>query len=461
MTRHPYQNAEHCWVDKELESRKLPVRGTIPAELEGVFARNSANPQHSPKGRYHWFDGDGMIHALHFESGHAHYRNRYIRTKAFEIEKEAGEALWTGIMEPVDLSNPHGPVKDTANTDLTHHRGRLIATWWLSGLPYEIEIPSLKTVGPCDFSLPRTMAAHPKVDPNSNELMFFDYSLFKKPYYGYGIIDEKGQLSHSISINLPKAHIPHDIAITPNYTIILDLPLGWDRKALATGKRRIGFDKSTPARFGIIPRRGQSSDIQWFETNSCYIYHTISAYEEGAKVSLVACRIDDPVPDSPHKKVVARLDNIELVPELYRWTFDLETGAVTEEQIDDRWTEFPRSNDNYLTQKSRYSYNPLIAPKEDLSFTGFLKYDLETGVSESYDYPKNWYSGEVVFAPRPKQETEDDGWVITVLSNADEGQSRALILDAQNLDQEPVATIDLPMQIPLGFHAEWAPLRND
>lgn len=458
MARPSYQNAEHCWVDKEIESRNLKVRGRIPEDLEGVFARNSANPQHSPKGRYHWFDGDGMIHALQFEGGQAHYRNRYVRTKAFQLEEAAGEALWSGIMEPVDLTNPHGPVKDTANTDLTFHRGRLIATWWLSGTPYELELPSLYTVGPCDFQLPRTMAAHPKVDPKTQELMFFDYSLFKKPYYGYGVIDREGKLAHAINIDLPRAHIPHDIAITPNYTIILDLPLGWERASLAQGKRRIGFDKSIPARFGLLPRYGQSSDIQWFEANSCYVYHTISAYEEGRKVSLVACRIDDPVPEKSSQEVVARLDNIELVPELYRWTFDLDTGAVTEEKLDDRWTEFPRANDKYLTQKSRYSYNPLIAPKEDLSFSGFLKYDLESGESESYEYPAGWYSGEVVFAPRPSATEEDSGWVITVLSNADEKQSRALILDAQNLNQEPVASVDLPWQIPLGFHAEWAPL---
>jgi carotenoid cleavage dioxygenase-like enzyme len=456
MSRRSYQSHEHSWVNREVEALNLPVKGEIPCQLDGVFARNSGNPQFPPKGRYHWFDGDGMIHGLHLENNQAHFRNRYIRTRAYEIEREAGQALWSGLLEAVDLGNPHGPIKDTANTDLTFHRGRLLATWWLSGTPYEVTVPDLKTTGPYSTQLPRTMSAHPKVDPSTEELMFFDYSMIKKPYYGYGVIDSSGQLIHSVSIDFPHAHIPHDIAITSNYTLLLDLPLGWDHKALSTGKRRIGFNRECPARFGVIPRYGQARDIRWFEAKPCYIYHTICAYEEGQKVVLVACRIADPVPEKPSSGLVARLDNIELVPELYRWIFDLETGAVKEEKLDDRRTEFPRVNDRTLTKKTQFSYNPIIAPKEDLSFSGFIKYDLERGSSIDYHYPSGWYGGEVVFAPHPDQKQEDEGWVLTILTNADKKQSRALILDAQNLDQEAVAEIELPMQIPLGFHAEWA-----
>ena len=52
-----------------------------------MYVRNGSNPRHEPKGRYHWFDGDGMLHALHFEDGRAHYRNRWVRTEAFAIAR--------------------------------------------------------------------------------------------------------------------------------------------------------------------------------------------------------------------------------------------------------------------------------------------------------------------------------------------------------------------------------------
>ena len=65
------------------------LEGEIPEDLHGVYVRNGPNPQHEPVGRYHWFDGDGMLHAVHFAEGRATYRNRWVRTDGFEREREA------------------------------------------------------------------------------------------------------------------------------------------------------------------------------------------------------------------------------------------------------------------------------------------------------------------------------------------------------------------------------------
>ena len=43
--------------------------------------------------------------------------------------------------------HPGGPFKDTANTDLVFHAGRLLALWWLGGPCYQVALPSLETVG--------------------------------------------------------------------------------------------------------------------------------------------------------------------------------------------------------------------------------------------------------------------------------------------------------------------------
>jgi carotenoid cleavage dioxygenase-like enzyme len=64
----------------ECDAPDLVVEGSIPRELCGVFYRNGPNPQYAPRGHYHWFGGDGMIHAFQFEDGRVSYRNRYVRT---------------------------------------------------------------------------------------------------------------------------------------------------------------------------------------------------------------------------------------------------------------------------------------------------------------------------------------------------------------------------------------------
>ncbi|MCU0655370.1 MAG: carotenoid oxygenase family protein [Polyangiaceae bacterium] len=452
----PYLLQEHEPVAAEMSVEGLRVTGVIPAELNGMFARNTPNPQFPPQGRYHWFDGDGMVHGLRLEDGKASYVNRWIRTSGFEAEKAEGAPLWTGIMEPVKANG----LKDTANTDLVVHNGKLLALWWMCGTPYQLDPRTLATVGPERFGgkLVRSVSAHAKVDPRTGELVFFDYSIVQKPWMRYGVVSASGELLRDEVIEIPVPHIQHDLALTERYTILIDLPLGWDRAMLAQGKRRIGFDRSLPARFGILPRLGGNGDIRWFEAESCYMYHTINAYEEGDEVVLVGCRVGDPIPkDQRTDGTVARLEFIELVPHLYRWRFNLKTGAVREEQLDDVATEFPRANDRTQGAPARYSYNPRIAPRSALSFDGLIKYDLHTGGSTRHEYEAGWYGGEAVFVPRPGATEEDDGWLVTCLTSAAEQRSRGVIFDARDLTLGPIASIELPQRIPLGFHTCWVP----
>lgn len=92
----PYTLGVYAPVRDEITADDLTVIGEIPRDLNGVYLRTGPNRQFDASGRYHMFDGDGMIHAVHFEDGKARYRNRYVRTEAFHRESEAGRALWTG-----------------------------------------------------------------------------------------------------------------------------------------------------------------------------------------------------------------------------------------------------------------------------------------------------------------------------------------------------------------------------
>ena len=115
----PYLLGVFAPVHEELTASDLTVIGEIPRDLNGVFLRNGPNPRFAPRGRYHWFDGDGMIHAVHLENGTARYRNRWVRTRAFQAESEAGRGLWTGVMESPEgnpFGNHHGLASRTPPT---------------------------------------------------------------------------------------------------------------------------------------------------------------------------------------------------------------------------------------------------------------------------------------------------------------------------------------------------------
>lgn len=46
------------------------VSGSVPTDINGVYMRNGPNPNNVPEnGRYHWFDGDGMLCAIRLHNG--------------------------------------------------------------------------------------------------------------------------------------------------------------------------------------------------------------------------------------------------------------------------------------------------------------------------------------------------------------------------------------------------------
>src|SRR5262245_41847006 len=78
----------------EGEAPDLEVVGELPRDLNGTFYRNGPNPAFEPPGRYHWFDGDGMIHAIRLEDGRASYRNRWVDSAGLAEERAAGRAIF-------------------------------------------------------------------------------------------------------------------------------------------------------------------------------------------------------------------------------------------------------------------------------------------------------------------------------------------------------------------------------
>ena len=99
----------------------LQVIGEIPRDLNGTFFRAGPNPAFEPEGRYHWFDGDGMVHAIKIENGRASYRNRWVESDGLKEERKAGRALYRGIL---GMSGTEAPsIKVTANTNIVSHAG--------------------------------------------------------------------------------------------------------------------------------------------------------------------------------------------------------------------------------------------------------------------------------------------------------------------------------------------------
>jgi carotenoid cleavage dioxygenase-like enzyme len=456
--QNPYLEGLYAPTYDELTLPNLELlEGQIPDDLNGVYVRNGPNPAYQPIGRYHWFDGDGMVHAVHFSEGAAAYRNRWVRTDGFQREQAAGTAVWRGIMEPF-ADNPTRE-KDTANTDVVFHHDRLLALWYRAGTPYALDPVTLETIEADDFggSLRCEVSAHAKVDERTGELMFFDYGI-TPPYMRYGVVGADGRVNHFVPIDLPGPRLPHDMAITERYSILMDLPLVNDVNAQRSGRYRLLFEPDLPSRFAVIPRYGGAADVRWFEADPCYIYHSINAWEDGNEIVLDACRVKRPKPRPDLSGPLAQmLTYLRLDAHVHRYRFDLVSGRTREEVIDDDNSEFPAINLGMTGRRARYAYNMHISPEKTLLFDGLMRYDLETASVQTRWFGDGRWGSEASFAPRPGATEEDDGYLISYVYDERERHTEVVVLDAADVTGELVCRIEVPARVPLGFHATWVP----
>lgn len=437
----------------------LEVIGTIPPDLNGAYLRNGPNPHFAPIGRYHAFDGDGMVHSALFENGSVTYRNRWVRTTAWQEEDAAGQSIYKGIMDTLK-GREDQPLKNTANTDVVWHAGVAVASWYMAGDPYRLDPITLETLGKAPYvGLGGGFSAHCKVDAHTGEMMFFDY-WNEAPYMSYGVVNAQGKLVHQVPIELAGPRLPHDMAITENFSILHDLPLIHCPDALKNKRHKLKFEPSMPTRLGVIPRFGGATEIRWFEFSPCFIYHTVNAWEDGDEVVMVGCRFMPQRFESGEIDAQATANDIAqlcMTARLWVWRMNMRTGEAREQALNmDHNVEFPGMNLAYQGRKSRWAYLVDHDPKT-LHWTGLRKFDLDSGeCTDAWtDDPVDaWYS-EPWFAPRDGAKHEDDGYVVLFCWNQAAQTQELQVFDACTISTGPVARIRLPQHVPAGFHACW------
>lgn len=463
---HPYLQGAWTPLHEEVDATALTVlEGRIPNDLDGVYLRNTQNPVFRNFGRYHPFDGDGMIHMISFRDGQAQYRNRFVDTKGLRAEQEAGHRLWAGLMEDPRLSRrpgwgAHGGIKDASSTDVVVHAGKALTAYYQCGEGYRLDPYTLEQQGIPPWSPLDGISAHMKVDEHTGELLFFNYSKHA-PYMHYGVVDRNDRLVHYVPVPLPGPRLPHDMAFSEHYAILNDFPLFWDPALLKEGKHVVKFHPEMPSRFAVIPRRGQSADIRWFEAAPTFVLHWLNAYEEGDEIVLDGYFQDEPEPrnfdgaPAGYERMMSYLDQYKMGTHLHRWRFNLRTGATTERRLDDRVLEFGMFNQRHAGRPYRYAYSAVQVPGWFL-FHGYVKHDLHTGQSWQIQLPEGQYASEAPFAPRVGARDEDDGYLVTFVTDEKAQRSEAVLIDCKRFDEGPVCRIALPHKLCSGTHSCWA-----
>ena len=505
----PYLDGNFRPVTEEVTNVSMnTIHGALPHDLRGAFLRNGPNPVFSPKGLYHWFDGDGMVHAVRLRGDdkdsnnlnaarrsttQATYTNHQIQTNKLAYEITKGSADWLGVG---DMKGPLGLIKmalfnaryylgDTqlvktlskpggfegvANTSIKYHAGKLLASVEMSQ-PCQLHINasgSIETIGTYSYNntLTHAWTAHPKVDPITGEMMTFCYNISAAPYANYTVVDKTGSIVSTIDLDLPKPIMMHDCTITAQYTIFMDLPLQFDPSNM--GKRLDGgafvFNKEAPARFGVLPRHAKhGNEMKWFDVQACAIFHVVNSYEDvNAKgediIILQACRFTT-IDLSNMNQADADLKDFN---EVWIWVLNMTTGNVDREEpmLSSASTkvsgDFPQINPMRNGRKQQYCWLSRFSPEHNTKFDAIVKIDCTNGkVVGVFEYGNGKRGGEIIFVPRENPTSEDDGYLVGFVHDEIQDVSTFYVVDAKTMDASPICICEMPRRVPYGMHASF------
>ncbi|EME86982.1 uncharacterized protein MYCFIDRAFT_132486 [Pseudocercospora fijiensis CIRAD86] len=446
--KHPYLSGNFAPIQHTLPLTPCTYTGRIPEELaDGEYVRNGSNPvSNSDLGRdAHWFDGDGMLSGVSFskkeDTGEIQpeFVNQFILTDLYLSAKSNGRLRVPILPSIATLVNPlaslmfvtvrilrtillvilsHLPgsrqkIKkiSVANTSVVYHDGRAMA-FCESGPPMRIQLPGLETVGwfngavaegePANESKEKEAVlgensglisfmrewttAHPKVDPQTKEMLMF-HSSFAPPYVQYSIIPQTVRAAAEVSpptrkmLNagvpgIKSAKMMHDFGVSSAHTIIMDLPLSLDPLNQLKGLPPVVYNPDRPSRFGVFPRR-HPKQTKWFETSACCIFHTANTWDEvgldgsTTSVSMLACRLTSAtliyaagnMAPPPLLRVPSLEEHLLKDPfaeeqcRLYYYNFDLDSGSISHQ-----WAlsavpfEFPSVRPDLEMSQARFVY---------------------------------------------------------------------------------------------------------
>lgn len=132
----------------EAEIYNCTVRGEIPSQIDGTYYRAMPDALWAPLYSDDVFiNGDGAIDAVRIQDGHADFKQKFVRTEKFTVERAARRAVFGKYRNRyTDDLRVKQKIHSTANTHVVYFEKQLLALKEDS-LPYAMDPDTLETKG--------------------------------------------------------------------------------------------------------------------------------------------------------------------------------------------------------------------------------------------------------------------------------------------------------------------------
>jgi beta,beta-carotene 9',10'-dioxygenase len=450
-------------LDREVRVDSLPVSGAIPEWVAGSLVRTGpAKFEVGERTMSHWFDGLAMLHRFSFDGGAVSYANRFLEGRAYRAAQETGEICYSefatdpcrSLFQRV-FSVFRPKLTDNANVNLVELGDRMIAMTE-TPIPVEFDAETLATVGVA-YEVPGMLTtAHPHLDRATGGMLNYAAALGPRNQYRFFLLRPDAESPEIVArVGAREPAYMHSFGLTERFFVLAEFPYVVNPMRLAASGRpyieNYRWKPELGTRLTLIDRRtGEATGP--FETDPCFGFHHVNAYEADGEVIADVCVFEDAgiVEDLyldrlRGGKPVAR-------PELRRFRIRPSAGTVEHERPVDEGFELPRINYGRCSERP-YRFAWGVGMGESGWLDRIVKADLTERTTAAWA-EEGCYPGEPVFVAGPDAAGEDDGVLLSVVLDSRSGGSFVLVLDAATLEE--LGRAEAPHHIPFGFHGQFA-----
>ena len=453
-------------TEKELNCDQLPVQGRIPTWLQGTLVRNGPGTFEIGQQSYrHWFDGLAMLHRFSFAEGNVSYANKFLNTKAYREAMETGRISYSEFAtDPCRslfsrISSVFSPqITDSAKVSVTRVADRFMA---LAETPIQVEFDpqTLQAVGVFNYEERLTgqmTTVHPQFDSARDEMYNVVTRYHRLSHYNVYKMVGGGQPQQVASLPVKKPAYMHSFGMTDRAIILTEFPLVVNPLSLLLWLKpyieNFNWEPQRGTPFWVINRHNGQL-VGRFESEPFFAFHHVNAFEENDQLVVDLVAYDDAEIITTYYLNRLQDETLE-VPfgQLRRYRIPLNGGAVSYETLSQSCMELPHFDAARFNRRPdyRYVYAISINPQQRQGFYNqLIKFDIKSATEKTW-YTAGCYPGEPVFVANPEGTAEDDGVILSVVLDTNQGNSFLLVLDAATFSEIARATI--PQPVLFGYH---------
>ena len=449
---------EHPWLAgwKSVQSESLgpsvlQVEGRLPDGLAGTLYRNGPAWTERAGFRYeHWFDGDGMVHGWRLHGDKVIHRARMVATPKFSREQKAGRFLYPTAghhrsRQPTDPQQRRRQSSQHLGDDAQWTPVRLVRS------RLRVRARSRATDHDRAGGLASGPGQRAVLRASTDRSRRLGVELRRDQPGGRFGADRSGtwtppeNWSPATYLETPMRGYLHSFAMTDQYLVFVLIPFRY-REGEGAFFERLRFQPDQPLRIAVVPKHAPAT-ARWFEADFAAIYHFGDAYERNGEVVMRAVQhLDVEEARSPMRPAMnGDADAHGGNGRLRELRLGLRDGKARWEDTGVAGIEFPLFDPRTRGDRAARIYAPTNEGAHSAPyFNAVAAYDVERGRRQVHGYGESVLAEEHVFVPRPGGSRADDGWLVGTLLDSARGRSGIAVLDAQRIEEGPLAQAWLP-----------------